>query len=101
MPVDIETPIKVEQEDIDLGDNTSRNGPTARAMRRAGYLDVDTQDDHVFFRFEPRGWAHMGLLPDKAQEFLKRFDAGETVEPFEFCVFDVEIDPAAEEAATQ
>jgi len=101
MPVDIEAPIKVEQEDIDLGGTSRYRDPVGRAMHRAGYLNPDTQDDHVFFRLEPRGWAYMGLLPDEAQEFLKRFDAGETVEPFEFHLFDVEIEPAAEEAATQ
>ena len=76
--------IKVEQYQIDNGLPRSMcSCPVALAIERCtGRHIVEVSDEHVTI-FEHGEFVNI-LLPLAAQEFIKRYDEGSPVEPFEF-----------------
>ena len=76
--------VQVTHEDINLGEPLcSWNCPIARAIKRAGCKEVQVSDR---IRFRLKGeYVQVDLkLNEEAMEFVKAFDAGKPVKPFEF-----------------
>lgn len=79
--------IQVTQDDIDHGKKRSCSGcPIGRAIARATGKDCLVGQSSVklgktWFRTPEERWL---VLPDIASMFIRRFDDGEKVEPFEF-----------------
>lgn len=74
--------IDIRQEDIRNGE--ARQGdkcPIAVRLSEILGVDVDVSDDDVLIYSAAPYYA---ALPDEAQDFICRFDAGETVKPFCF-----------------
>lgn len=77
--------IIVTQEDIDAGKAQCCDScPVALAAQRAGLTNTRVGEDTSFYYdYASHEFKHFGL-PREARAFIKRFDDGKKVEPFEF-----------------
>jgi hypothetical protein len=74
--------ISVTQEDIDTGSHMMGSCPIALAIQRAGYKCIVTTKT-VYFDFNTVTPTDLPL-PKEARSFVCKFDANESVQPFEF-----------------
>jgi hypothetical protein len=77
--------IEVTQQDIDAGQRFDCEAcPIALALRRAGFADAEVGHSAAW-RTPDEQWEHQTTrLPYEAQNFIKRFDTLQAVEPFKF-----------------
>ncbi len=81
----IQTSIEVTQEDIANGiRHSSCKCPIALAVNRALRAGVNVGNDS-FVLYRPSRISTI-FLPENASSFIKKFDAGSSVEPFKFSV---------------
>ena len=75
--------IEVFQEDIESGFPRDQHScPIAKALVRTGFEDVTVQKQFVWGNLD--GGFYEFRLPRRARRFIKRFDGGKTVKPFQF-----------------
>lgn len=80
--------ITVTQQHIDEGQRgSSTRDPIAFAMADAGCLHPYAGVSRLFW-YDSENKKHAAEITPKLYEFIRAFDQGETVEPFEFQIMD-------------
>ena len=80
--------IEVSKEDIEVGERGEPDCcPIAWALSRKNFKETYVDNSSVNFEDE-KGYSYEYYLPPKAMDFVKAFDRGEDVFPFEFTLGD-------------
>jgi hypothetical protein len=80
--------VEVSKQDIEVGTRGEPDCcPIAWALERKDFKEIYVSDAYVNFEDE-KGNLHEYYLPPKALGFVKAFDKGEDVFPFEFTLGD-------------